>query len=376
MSLDTPWIEASRFEGLEISLLRRIISSAAKGATNLALGELSYELPHSLKHEAQRLLEEQTPRYTPNAGLFELREQIAALYPGSGHEQVIVTNGAQEAIFLSLFSIINPGDVVAVMEPDYPAFMSILQLLGAKTIRIPLNKDLSSIDWQKHSNLLNNEAKALLLSSPNNPSGFFLKESDAQYLQTICSNSGLTVIVDETYRGLCFAGSPETLVGRVENLFIIGSLSKTHSMSGFRLGWVLAPDGCVATLTKAKQYVSTCASSLAQNLAIFALGQQGKAAADKVFIQLLESRGAALAFLKANWPDDALHIPQATPYIMLHCGKNDVDLAFKLASMKVITTPGSAFGTNTAQSLRINYAFQNEVLIPALQIITNELYPH
>lgn len=376
MSSDTSLIEAVRFAGVELSLMRRIISSAAKGATNLALGELSYELPVSLKEEAQRLLDEHTPRYTPNAGLLELRDQLAALCADTHLEQVIVTNGAQEALFLSLFALINPGDVVAVLEPDYPAYVSILKLLGAQIVRIPMNRDLRSVDWERHRELLAKEAKAFILSSPNNPSGFFLTNEDADCLEAICSNSNLAIIVDETYRGLCFAGSPASLSGRVENLFTIGSLSKTHCMSGFRLGWVVVPEGFCDTLTKAKQYVSTCASSLAQRLAIFALGPSGKAATDQIFLQLLQSRGAAMAFLKANWPADALHIPDATPYIMLRCDRDDVELAEKLASLKVITTPGSAFGANTAQMLRINYALDPKQLIPALEVITNELYPH
>ncbi len=376
MSLDTSLTEAVRFEGIELSLMRRIIAAAPKGATNLALGELSYELPVNLKEEAQRLLDEHTPRYTPNAGLLELREQIAALYEDAILEQAIVTNGAQEALFLSLFSLINPGDTVAVLEPDYPAYTSILKLLGAQIVRIPMNRDLRSVDWERHWEFLEKEAKAFILSSPNNPSGFFLKDEDADCLEAICSNSNLAVIVDETYRGLCFAGSPATLSGRVENLFTIGSLSKTHCMSGFRLGWVVVPENFSATLTKAKQYVSTCTPSLDQRLAVFALGPGGKAATDQIFIQLLQSRGAALAFLKANWPADTLHIPDATPYIMLRCDRDDVELAEQLASMKVIVTPGSAFGANTAQMLRINYAIDAEELIPALEIITNELYPH
>lgn len=376
MSSDISLNEASRFESVELSLMRRIISSAAPGAINLALGELSYELPSNLRDEAKRLLDEYTPRYTPNAGLMELREQVAALYTNTSQEQIIVTNGAQEAIFLSLFSLINPGDAVAVLEPDYPAYISILQLLGAEIVRIPISKDLRSVDWERHRHILEKGVKAFVLSSPNNPSGFFLRDEDAESLEGICSNSNLAVIVDETYRGLCFAGSPASLSGRVENLFTIGSLSKTHCMSGFRLGWVVVPEKLVATLTKAKQYVSTCAPDLAQRLAVYALGSGGKAATDQIFLQLLQSRGAAMAFLKANWPADALHIPDATPYIMLRCDKDDVELAQQLASMQVITTPGSAFGTNTAQMLRINYALDPEQLIPALEVITNELYPH
>ncbi len=376
MNSDTSLIEAHRFDGIELSQMRRIISSAAEGSTNLALGELSYELPSSLKEEAIRLLQEHTPRYTPNAGLAQLRERIASLSPDTSFSQVLVSNGAQEALFLCLFATINPGDVVAVLDPDYPAYNSILKLLGAKVLRVCMSKDLRQIDWERSHDLLLNQAKALIFSSPNNPSGYFLKSKDLDFLEALCSKTSLMVIVDETYRGLCFAGSPETLVNRVQNLCLIGSLSKTHCMSGFRLGWAVTPKKLSDTLTKAKQYVSTCASSLAQSLAIFALGDLGKSAADKVFIQLLESRGAALTYLKPNWPQEAIHIPDATPYLLLKTDEDDLSLAQKLAKSKVITTPGSAFGNCCTGMLRINYALKPQILIPALETITNVLYPH
>lgn len=354
--------------------MRVVMQKAPAGAINLALGELGYSMPSSLREQALELMKEATPVYTPNAGLPELREFIAARY-GAKAEQVCVCNGAQEALFLSLLSFIEAGDTVAVPDPDYTAYISLIKILGANVLRLPLGRDLKSVDWEQWRILLQKGVKAVILSSPNNPCGFFLKERDAEQLSQICNESGVTVIIDEIYKGLVFAGTPASLTGRIKKLFCVSGLSKSHCMSGWRLGWVVAPAELSATLVKAKQYVSTCAGWLAQMLALYALGKHGSIAADKVFIQLLESRGIALSMLGRLHNED-LHVPDATPYLMLRCQGDDMDVATRLAAKGVIVAPGSAFGNLGRGMIRINYGIPEGPLRSGLKIITDELYPH
>jgi len=373
----TSLTEASRWQGVEISLMRSVMAKAPANAVNLALGELGYPLPQSLRDHAMELLASGTPVYTPNAGIPELRESIASTYGGATNPGcVCVCNGAQEALFLSLFSIIETGDKVAVPDPDYSAYCSILSILGANIIRLPLKRQLKSIDWDRWRNLLQDGVKVILLSSPNNPCGYYLKETDTNALASICADFGITVAIDEIYKGLCFAGTPASLTGKVEKLFIINGLSKSHCMTGWRLGWVVAPEPLVATLTKAKQYVSTCSGWLSQQLAVFALGKIGRNAADKVFLQLLNSRGAALTILGSACPSSCLHVPDATPYLMLRCDDNDLHVAEKLAAKGVIVAPGSAFGKLSAGMIRINYGVEVGMLEKGLKVIVDELYPH
>ena len=366
--------EASRWRDIDLSAMRVVMQKAPAGAINLALGELGYSLPSSLREHALELMKEATPVYTPNAGLPELRELIAARY-GAKAEQVCVCNGAQEALFLSLLSFIEAGDKLAVPDPDYTAYSSIIKIMGANVLRLPMRKDMKSVDWEQWRGLLKNGVKALVLSSPNNPCGFFLKERDAAQLSQICNESGVTVITDEIYKGLVFAGTPASLAGRIEKLFFVSGLSKSHCMSGWRLGWVVAPTELASTLVKAKQYVSTCTGWLAQQLAIYALGKQGSIAADKVFIQLLESRGVALSMLGRLHNED-LYVPVATTYLMLKCHGDDMDVATRLASKGVVVAPGSAFGNLGRGMIRINYGVPERVLRSGLTVITDELYPH
>jgi len=377
MTSGTSLTEASRWQGVELSLMRSVMAKAPTDAVNLALGELGFPIPPNLREHAIELMERGTPVYTPNAGLPELRESIAATYgPDADPGNVCVCNGAQEALFLSLFSIIEAGDKVAIPDPDYSAYGSILNILGANIIRLPMQRQMKSVDWDKWRAMLQPGVKALVLSSPNNPCGYFLNDMDAKELSLLCAEFGIAVIVDEIYKGLCFAGTPASLAGKVEKLFIVSGLSKSHCMSGWRLGWVLCPPWLAATLTKAKQYVSTCSGWLSQRLAVFALGKEGQSAAYQVFDKLLDSRGVALSILDAYVPSHILHMPDATPYLMLRCASDDLAVAARLAAKGVIVAPGSAFGKLSAGMLRINYGVEGELLAKGLQVIIDELYPH
>ncbi len=367
--------EASRFRGIGLSMIRAIMADAPKDAINLALGELGYPLPATLRQKAIQIMANATPRYTPNAGLVELREAVAK-YCGSDTtaEQVCVCNGAEEAVFLSLFSILEPGDRVAIPDPDYTAYPAITKLLGCEVVRLPHAPDLCSLDQELWESLLSQNIKALIISDPRNPSGVFLDESQKNWLADLCARYKVALIADEIYGTLSFAARVPSFAGREGNIFLINGLSKSHCMSGWRLGWVVAPKQLSSTLVKAKQYVSTCTNWLSQILALHALSGEGKHAAAEVYAQLCESRDFTIRYLENNLDSACLHIPTASPYIMLKCASDSLSVARKLATRGVICVPGAAFGDVSASWLRINYAVETDALALALPEIVNELH--
>ncbi|MDD4223587.1 MAG: pyridoxal phosphate-dependent aminotransferase [Candidatus Cloacimonetes bacterium] len=366
--------EARRLRGIELSLIRQVIQAAPPDAINLALGELGFPLPPALRQKALELLQEETPVYTPNAGLPNLREAIAGSYPGSDPDRVCVCNGVEEALFVSLLAMLDPRDTLAIPDPDYPAYSAIGKMLECNIIRLPFESDLSSVDWELWSRLLNSGVKALVLSHPGNPGGFVFSPEEAQRLAAICNSAGITLIVDEIYARLVFQGTVPSFRGRVDRLFILGGLSKSHCLSGWRIGWVLAPAELASAVVKARQYVSTCSNWLSQQLAVFALSPAGLASADEVLAQLKACRKLALAILATPAPD--LLAPAATPYLMLRVGGDDLRICQDLAGKGVICVPGSAFGQRSQGWLRLNYALPQDKLKTALDILNNELYLH
>ncbi len=350
------------------------MAAAPAGAINLALGELGFELPQVLKDKAIELIRDNTPVYTPNAGIGELRAAVASSYQETLPEQVCVCNGAEEAAFVTLLALLNPGDRIAIPDPDYSAYPAIASILEADIVRLPYTKDFCGFDPDLWRNLLSDKVKALILSHPSNPAGFVFTESQARFLVDLCSMRGIHLVVDEIYRSLFFGQEPLSFSGMGEGVITLGGLSKSHCMSGWRLGWVIAPLAMMDSIVKARQYVSTCSNWLSQHLGVFALSEEGLRAGRSVREQLTSCRRVALDCLKPHL--DKVHAPSATPYLMLKVSGDDLDAARSLASKGVLCAPGSAFGEDSRGWLRINIAVDQTALQQALKLVSHELYPH
>lgn len=368
-------IESKRFTGIEISLIRQVINQALPGAINLALGELGYPLQESLQTQAHKLLDSGTAVYTPNAGLPELREAIASYYAdGKSAEQICVTNGAEEAVFLSLLALSNPGDTIAIPDPDYTAYPAIAKILGCSVLRLPYQDDLSSIDWAHWDSLLMaSKASILVLSNPQNPSGKSFNKDELTNLSTICNKYNITLVADEIYREL-YHGEPTPNFGaEFEQLVRISGLSKSHCMSGWRLGWVNAPASISRAVIKAKQYVSTCAHWLSQQLAVYALSENGLQAQSEIRKHLQDDMAMVVKSLSGIGTGIIVKAPQAGPYIMIKTPLDDLELASRLAQEGLIVVPGSAFGEVSRGWIRLSIALPSSTLKQGLDILKSSL---
>ncbi len=364
--------ESRRLNTLELSLIRQVLQNAPSDAINLALGELGFPLPRILREKAIELLQNNTPVYTPNAGISELRSAIANQYPNANPDCVCVCNGAEEAVFVTLLSLVNSGDKVAIPDPDYPAYSAISNILEAEVIRLPFESDLLSVDWNKWEQLLAQDVRVLIFSHPSNPCGHVFSPEEIDILLGICSRCQITIIVDDIYARLNFNQAPPQFYGRYQALFVVGGVSKSHCMSGWRIGWVLAPAKMISSIVKARQYISTCSNWLSQHLAAYALSEEGMQSVNAVMAQLTECRKLVI---EAFHPyADKVILPKATPYFMLQVDEDDLQVSRNLAHKGVVCVPGSAFGSVSKGWLRINYAVSQDKLSRALGSICHELY--
>lgn len=342
------------------------MAAAAPDALDLALGELTYPLPQPLAKHAGKLLLTETPRYTPNAGLPALRNQVAAYYDHQTDEsRVCITNGAEEALFVTLTALVNDGDLIAIPDPDYPAYPALATMVNARIVRLPYKHDLITIDWDQWASLLAKGVKFLLFSHPANPHGRFFSDNEIERLINICARNGIVLIVDEIYRELYFAQKPLSFAGRYDHLIVIGGLSKSHCMSGWRIGWITSPLSIAPAMIKTRQYVSTCSNWLSQMLAIYALSTDGLKLLASIRKRLHDNCRSAIGFIKDRFTPEGsetpsthrittIHSPDATPYIMIETGGDDVAYAIELAQRGIITAPGTAFGNLTRGWIRIN----------------------
>nr|MDK2850670.1 aspartate aminotransferase [Candidatus Cloacimonadota bacterium] len=359
VNCEANWAESDRLRTVELSLLRRMINKAPKGSINLALGELGFPFPRLLANYASSILQDANPCYTANAGMIELREKIAEKYYRAQSDTICICNGAEESLYIALQVLINSGDIVAIPDPDYPAYTSLTKLAGAKIIRPPFLKGFTEIDLDLWDKMLEG-TKILLLSNPSNPSGFCFDQAQFESLAKILNRRGIILIVDEIYSDL-YIHMPYRLEYKlVDRIIVINGLSKSHLMSGWRIGWLYADKEFISAATKLKQYISTCSSWLSQKLAYFAVDQQ------QIPDEIRQNLNINQRLVQSILQDYNLHIPTNGPYIMFQV-HDSLSAAEEYLQKGVITAPGISFGARTKDWIRINIGLQDSILQSALK---------
>jgi aspartate/methionine/tyrosine aminotransferase len=355
---------SERMGGIEKTLIRQIYDRADTSCINLGLGELSFPTPGPILRHVKENIEAWKLGYTPNAGFQELRELIAA---NSGldvaADQVCVTIGAEEAIFAALMVTVNPGDEVAVPDPGFPAYTSIVKMAGGVPSPYPLYREnrfsLKAVDLEK---ILTDRTKIVIINSPNNPSGAVYDREQLKTLAGLLDERDLMALSDEVYRDIFFDQKPDSIGRYLRNCVIVNSLSKTFSMTGWRLGWCIAPGEICRSITVFQQLSVTCPAVVSQQAAIFAL--KGFAEQDRQGYQeeLRKRRDLAMKCFD-RYTDIPYLKPEGTFYLFVDIsGKmrrtmNSLDIALRLLlEKKVVTIPGTAFGRLGEGYLRISFA--------------------
>jgi aspartate/methionine/tyrosine aminotransferase len=215
--------------------------------------------------------------------------------------------------------------------------------------------------------------RVLILNSPNNPTGAVYEESELAFLAEGLKGTGIYAVSDDCYRALAYGPQPPSMLGRYENAILLGSLSKSHSMTGWRIGWIIVPPGIAPTIAAVHQLTVICAPSISQRAALFALGGGADAACAANLDELRRRRDGALAGLRkhtgleANAPEGAFYIfTQA----LSECRRVGGSLALCLRLIeeeRVVVTPGAAFGPAGEGWLRISFANLPETIEEGLK---------
>jgi len=216
---------------------------------NLCIGEPNFETPGYIKESAKKAIDDGFTHYVSNAGMLELRQAIADKHKRElGYEytteNVMVAVGGTEANFLTLVTIINPGDEVIVTNPCYPNYLGQIMLAGGKLVSVPIYEEnefkLQPEDLEK---AITPKTKAIFLNSPNNPVGFALTKEDIEALAEIVQKHNLMVISDEVYEKIYYDGRNHFSMSQIpevrDDVLVTNSLSKTYAMTGWRVGYVV-----------------------------------------------------------------------------------------------------------------------------------------
>lgn len=240
--------------------------AAEHGAINLAQGFPDFDGPEALRAAVGRHLNLGHNQYAPLAGVPELREAVAQKISGLyGHAadpdtQVTITPGATEAIYCALTAVVGPGDEVIVIDPSYDTYVPGILLNGGVPVRIAMKGTGFEIDWQRVADAVTARTRVLMINSPHNPSGGCLEESDIDALRSLVEKNGLLLISDEVYEHIVFDGRSHLSLLRypelAERAFVISSFGKTYHVTGWRIGYCIAPPSLMTEFTRVHQFIN------------------------------------------------------------------------------------------------------------------------
>ncbi len=366
---------ANRVTDIEKSELRQLFDKAPPMAINLGLGEIQFPTPKIITDRAIDIIKQGNIRYTPNAGLPELQKAINNYYNIQLNENVCVTTGAEEAIFASLFSFINPGDEVLIANPTYIAYKTIIEMLGGITVEFNLdplsNFELDRDDFTKK---ISSKTKILLLNNPSNPTGKCFNKEEIDFMVSKCNENNILIIVDEIYRELYIDKKPISFLDKHGNIIVISGLSKSHCMSGWRIGWAVSNDPeLIKPIIVSHQYICTCAPYISQEAAIIALSVEGMKAQSEIRLKLKSNREFVLKQFKQMLPDLSILNNTSSPYLFINVKVDDLALVNKLIKRGLIVMPGGIFSSNGRQWIRLNYAVDKKKLAKGVSIIKKSL---
>lgn len=356
----TQFEPSSRLRGIEKSAIRQLFDRARPNSINLGLGEPDLPTPEVIRREAARVITEEQNGYTTHAGLPLLRERVAGDYPGlkASPEQVIITAGSQEALYLALMTIVDHGDEVLLPDPGFVAYPAIVKMAGGTPRFYRLSKERDfGFDAEDFRRSLSPRTKAVVTISPSNPTGRVLSAEDLRAMADALRDSNAFAISDEIYRDLYFTEErPASLSDYYERTLVIGGLSKSMSMTGWRLGWLCGDALVIKSALVLHGYVTTCASTVSQKAALAAWTEEAEAERARARGIFRERRDHLLSLI-----GDELHLRAAVPegafYTMMDVSAygSSIEVAERLLEHRVITVPGGAFGRESEGTLRVSF---------------------
>lgn len=373
---------SDRLEMVNPSEIRKLfdLAQGVEGLISLGIGEPDFDTPEHIKEYAKEALDKGMTHYGPNAGLPMLREAIARkLKKQNGIEadpksEIMVLVGANQAFIMGLATFLKDGEEVLIPSPMFVSYAPAVILAGGRPVEVPTYEEnefrLSADDLEKH---VSDKTRALIINSPNNPTGAVLTKKDLEEIADFAVEHDLIVFSDEVYEHFVYDGvknhSIASLDGMFERTITINGFSKTFAMTGWRLGFVAAPAWIIEKMTRFQMYNATCPVTFAQYAAAKALEDERSWKAVEEMRQEYDRR-RNLVWKRLNEMGLPTVKPKGAFYIfprIRDTGLTDKEFSeLMLKEAKVAVVPGSAFGKAGEGYIRISYATAYEKLEEAM----------
>ena len=365
------------------------LEAEGKDIVHMEIGEPDFPTPAPIVEAGIAAISAGDVHYTPAVGMTELREAISKFYKtrynvSISANRVVITPGASGALMLALGVIMQEGDEVLLADPGYPCNRNFVRFLSGKTCSVSVDATSGYQLTLKHlkENWKPNTAAAIV-ASPSNPTGTLLAKAELIAMAKFVKEQGAYLIVDEIYHGLVYNGDYDTALGigkhhaTDENIIVINSFSKYFNMTGWRLGWIVAPEDLIGDMDKLAQNIFLAAPTPAQHAALAAFNPETILILEKHKEEFKQRRDYLLPKLKELGFIIEVE-PQGAFYIYANCEKFSKD-SYKFAydlleNIGVAITPGKDFGTNKANTfVRFAYTTSIERLEEGMKRLSNYL---
>ncbi len=347
---------------------------------SLHIGEISGKLPSNIINSTIYNINNKNIGYTPTLGYYSLRNLIATdLNKRKGFnilpDNIIITNGSKQGLFYAIKSLIKYGDEVIVHKPFWNSYKKLVEIEGGKIITIPLEKN-GNLNIDIIKTYINSKTKIIIICNPHNPTGSIPEINSIKNLLSLVNGKDIYIISDEIYERIDFYNKHKSLAFIAKkynykcNILTIGGFSKSHMMTGFRIGYLIANQNIIKKASILQQNICTCVSSLSQYVAIDVLKDTES---EKKIIELNNCLKSRLIILKNIFKTYPLWDSKGAFYIFvdiknkLKKSENDKDLCKKLLNLGVAVAPGSLFGL--PNYIRISYACSEEIFNNSIPIL-------
>lgn len=337
------------------------------GVIDLTIGRTNFDTPKAIKDAAKKALDEGRVNYTPTKGILELREKIAEKLrdangiQGIEKENVLVSAGAKQLIFEAVLATVGEGDTVAIPDPSWVSYESIVEFAGGTVEWLPLNPERGFVPQENFFSALENcHPKLIFLNSPSNPTGAVYPQKAIRQIADIAERKQAWLISDEIYEELIYEGEHFSAGSISSKCIVVNGYSKNCSMTGWRLGYAASKSREVIEKMNAIQEQSvSCATSFAQYGAIAAYTKEARKETSAMREELRRRRDHLMARLLEI--DNCVCVKPAGAFYVFPCfgAVDDVKLADKLIDAGVATVPGSPFGPRGKGCLRLSYGASN-----------------
>lgn len=353
-------IVSRRASAFDSSGIRKAFDLAARldDPINLAIGQPDFAMPVAACEAAKAAIDAGKSGYTQTQGIPQLRERLEGAVRdelGQPGRKLCVTSGSSGALVLVLMAMIDPGDEVILFEPAFVMYRPLVEFLGGTCVIVDTSPSFS-IDVERVAAAITPRTKAILLNTPSNPTGFVAPLETVRDLARLAEQTGVTLISDELYRSYCYDEPFHSPAAHSDAIVVIDGFSKSHAMTGWRVGWVHGPAEIIDACTMLQQYTFVCAPQIGQWGAIAAID----APMDVPLSECKRKRDKLMAALAGHYsfvkPGGAFYLYPEAPG---GSGKRFAEIAAE--QEKLIVVPGSVFGAADTH-FRVAYTVSDRTL--------------